>query len=111
MKDFIDMETRMQNLLWTVCGDYAAEAELDVQNFQKSRYIAFYDIICQGMFKKHFDADAFDHFIARKVYQGASPSVLLSISKLCIDSAVHEKACAERKGVASIRQKAFADTL
>ncbi|HIX29059.1 MAG TPA: hypothetical protein H9858_05120 [Candidatus Blautia stercoravium] len=110
-ENLMDMETRMQNLLWTVCGDYAAEADIDIQTFQKSRYIAYYDVIRQGMFRKYFDTAAFDAFITQKVYQGASPSVLLALARLCIDSAVHEKAAAERKGVASIRQKAFADTL
>lgn len=108
----LDIQNRIQNLLWTVSGDYELDdIAVDPELFLKSPYIAFYDAIRQGSFEKYFDARAFDKYITRKVYQGTEPSVLLALARLCIDSAVWKKASAERKGIAAIRRRAFADTL
>ncbi len=44
----LEIENRIKNLIWTVCGDYTLEARPDVDAFLKSKYIALYDGIKQG---------------------------------------------------------------
>ena len=54
----MEIENRVRNLMWTVSGDYSLDVELDVDSFQKSRYISLYDAIKQGAFARYFDKDA-----------------------------------------------------
>lgn len=105
------MENRLQNLLWTVSEDYNCDVKINPADLQKSPEIAFYNMVLQGAFQKYFDADFFETYIKKKIQYGAEPSVLTLISKLCIDSAVSLKICAERKGIENIRRKAFRETL
>lgn len=105
------MENRLQNLLWTVSGDYNCDVKINPADLQKSPEIAFYNMILQGAFQKYFDAEVFETYMQKKIQYGAEPSILFLISKLCIDSAVCQKVCAERKGIENIRRKAFRETL
>ena len=105
------MENRLQNLLWTVSEDYNCDVKINPADLQKSPEIAFYNMILQGAFQKYFDAEVFETYMQKKIQYGAEPSVLFLISKLCIDSAVCQKVCAERKGIENIRRKAFRETL
>ena len=105
------MENRLQNLLWTVSEDYNCDVKINPADLQKSPEIAFYNMILQGAFQKYFDAEVFETYMQKKIQYGAEPSVLFLISKLCIDSAVCQKVCAERKGIENIRRKAFRKTL
>lgn len=105
------MENRLQNLLWTVSEDYSADVAINPSDLQKSPYIAFYNMIRQGAFQKYFDTEFFDAYMDAKIRDRAEPSVLLLISELCIDSAVHVRVCNERKGIENIRRKAFREVL
>ena len=114
MEHSLDVQTRLENLIWTVSGNYDLEIspeELDERLFEKSPYIAFYHAIEKGCFEKYFESKAFNRFFTKKVYQGLEPSVLQCLGKLCIDSAIWKKASKERKGILNIRKKAFLDTL
>lgn len=105
------MENRLQNLLWTVSEDYNCDVKINPADLQKSPEIAFYNMVLQGAFQKYFDAEFFEAYIKKKIQYGAEPSVLSLISKLCIDSAVSQKTCTERRGIENIRRKAFRETL
>lgn len=109
-RDF-DIQSRVENLLWAVSGDYGLDIPADVKAWKKSPYIALYEAVIQGIFQKYFDAEKYHTFFAKKVYQGMIPSVLEALSRLCIDSAVWKKAVRERPGVDSLRKKALQDIL
>lgn len=49
-----ELENRMKNLLWTVSGDYALEVSLDIDSFQRSKYISLYDAVKQGALRVSF---------------------------------------------------------
>ncbi|MDO5424496.1 MAG: hypothetical protein Q4F41_12295 [Eubacteriales bacterium] len=106
-----EIQNRIQNLMWTVSGDYGLDAEVDPASFRKSKYIALYDAIKQGGFARYFDQEQFRGYLVRKVYLGAEVSVLMRFAQLCMDSAVWKKLERERPGVPDIRRKAFEDTL
>lgn len=57
-----DISGRIQNLLWTVSGDYELDIKVDEDIYRKSRPTAFYYAIRQGTFEKYFDARAYDRF-------------------------------------------------
>ena len=35
-----EVQNRVRNLMWTVSGDYSLDIRLDVESFEKSRYIS-----------------------------------------------------------------------
>ena len=94
-----DLQNRMDNLFWAVCGDYDQSLETEGTGFLKSKYIGLYEAVRQGAFEKYFDRKKYNRFFANKVYGGWEASVLGALGRLCIDSAVWKKAAWERKGV------------
>lgn len=105
------IQNRLKNLLWTISGDYSLGAEVDASLFRRSKYIALYDAICKGSFARYFRPQTLEQYFEKAFLFGAEPSVLLPLSRMCIESAVWKKAAAERGGVIDIRRLAFEDTL
>lgn len=105
------IEKRLNNLVWTASGDYGLEAETDVASFEKSPWIALYDAVRQGAFARFFDRGEMAQYLRQKVLRGAEPTVLFPIARMCMDSAVWEKAGRERIGVPELRRRAFQETL
>ncbi len=106
-----ELENRMKNLLWTVSGDYELDVQLDLDSFQRSKYISLYDAVKQGAFARYFSKDDFGLYLVKKLYLGAEEAPLMAIAQMCVDQAVVDKVTAERKGVATLRKKAFEDIL
>jgi len=102
-----ELQNRMRNLLWTVSGDYELDMELDTRSFQRSKYISLYDAVKQGAFARYFSKDEFGLYLVKKLYLGADESALAGLAQMCVDQAVVDKVTQERKGVASLRKKAF----
>ena len=103
----LEISNRMKNLIWTVCGDYTLDARPDVEGFLRCKYLALYDGIKQGAFAKYFDKDALSLYLVKKVYLQADEKCLMEVARLCMEEAVGQKIASERKGVDSIRQKAY----
>lgn len=106
-----ELSNRLKNLLWTVSGDYELDMELDVRSFQRSKYISLYDAVKQGAFARYFSQDDFGLYLVKKLYLGADEAALVNLAQMCVDQAVTKKVAKERKGVISLRKKAFADIL
>lgn len=106
-----ELENRMKNLLWTVSGDYELDVELDIRSFWRSKYISLYDAVKQGAFARYFSKEEFGLYLVKKLYLGADEASLSNLAQMCVDQAVVEKVTRERKGVESLRKKAFADIL
>ena len=103
----MEIANRMRNLIWTVCGDYTMEAKPDVEGFLRCKYIALYDGIKQGAFAKYFDKESLSMYLVKKVYLQAQEGPLMEIARLCMEEAVGSRIAVERKGVDSIRKKAY----
>lgn len=106
-----ELENRMRNLLWTVSGDYELDAQLDTASFQRSKYISLYDAVKQGAFARYFSRDDFGLYLVKKLYLGAEEAPLMTLAQMCVDQAVVDKVTEERKGVATLRRKAYEDIL
>lgn len=107
----LEIENRIKNLIWTVCGDYTLEARPDVEGFLKSRYIALYDGIKQGAFAKYFDKEELSLYLVKKLFIHGDEHALVNIAQMCIEEAVENRIMGERSGVRTIRKQALMDTL
>ena len=87
----LEIENRIKNLIWTVCGDYTLEARPDVEGFLKSRYIALYDGIKQGAFAKYFNKEELSLYLVKKLFVHAHEDALVNIAQLCIEEAVESR--------------------
>lgn len=45
----LELQNRIRNLLWTVSGDYTLDMKPDVSLFLRSKAIALYDGVKQGL--------------------------------------------------------------
>lgn len=106
-----ELENRIQNLLWTVSGDYGLKKRPDVSLFLRSEAIALYDGIKQGAFARYFDKNEMGMYLVKKVFLQADEGALTVLSQLCIEEAIGERICRERPGVKSMQRQAFADIL
>lgn len=107
----LEIENRIKNLIWTVCGDYTMEARPDVEGFLKSKYIALYDGIKQGAFAKYFQKEELSMYLVKKLYVHGDEGALMNLAQMCIQEAVEQKISLERSGVAAIQKKACSDIL
>ncbi len=103
----IEIENRIKNMIWTVCGDYTLEAKPNVEAFLRDKHLAFYDGIKQGAFAKYFNKEELSLYLVKKVFLQAEEAVLLEIAQLCMEVAVGKRIANERKGVDNIRRKAY----
>lgn len=106
-----ELENRIQNLLWTVSGDYGLEIRPDVSLFLRSESIALYDGIKQGAFARYYDKECMGLYLVKKVFLQADEGALTLLAQLCIEEAVGERICIERLGVKSMQRQAFEDIL
>lgn len=107
----LELENRIKNLVWTVCGDYTLEVKPDVEGFLRCRFAGLYDSVKQGAFARFFDREALSLYLVKKVYLGAQEAPLVFIAQMCIEEAVCEKLCAERPGVRNLRLAAYRELL
>ncbi len=103
----LETQNRLNNLMWTVSGDYKLNTKLDYAAFRSSKYVAMYDAVKQGGLARYFDGNALALYMLKKIYLGAMSPQLTAIAQLCVDEAVYPKLIAERPGVVNIRREAF----
>ncbi len=107
----MEIEARMKNLMWTVSENYELDVRLDVDSFQKSKYIAMYDAVKQGAFAQYFDRSMLSMYLVKKIYCQAEEGALMDLAQLCVDAAAYARISAERPGIPQIRQRAMEDIL
>ncbi len=100
----LELENRIKNLVWTICGDYSLEIRPDAALFLKSRDAALFEGIRQGGLAKYFDREALSLYLVKKIYRHAEEKPLMTAAQLCIDRAVLSRLEEEREGVRSIRR-------
>jgi hypothetical protein len=106
-----ELENRMKNLLWTVSGNYELDVQIDLDAYRRAPKTALYDVVKQGAFARYFSTDDLGMYLMKKLYLGAEERSLMSLAQMCIDQAVVDKVSQERKGIPSLRKKAFEEIL
>ena len=107
----LEIENRINNLIWTVCEDYSLETKPDVEGFLKAKDIALYDGIKQGAFAKYFDKEELSLYLIKKLFVHGDENALLNITQLCIGEAIEGRVIKERLGVQNIQKQACQDIL
>lgn len=105
----LEIENRMRNLFWTVCGDYLAEIHPDMELFREDPDAAVYETVRYGAFSKYFHADEVALYIWKKAQKGGDRDILITLFHICMDKAVYEKLAQERKGIQEMRIAAGTD--
>lgn len=103
----MEIENRIRNVVWTVCGDYTMEARPDLEKYRKAPDIALYDAVKQGAFARYFDREAVSMYLVKKVFLGAEEGQLLNISQMCIEAAVGCRIASDFPGSRRLRRRAF----
>lgn len=111
-KDFVseyqlEIENRIRNLVWTICGDYKAEAKPDLEKYRKAPDIALYDAVRQGAFAQYFDREQLSLYLVKKVFLSADEGQLMNIARMCIEAAVSSRITKDRPGTQALRKRAF----
>ncbi|MCC8104192.1 MAG: nitric oxide reductase activation protein [Clostridiales bacterium] len=106
-----EAKNRLRNLMWTISGDYSLDTKLDVESYERSKYISLYDAVKQGAFARFYDKNAFALYLVKKVYCGAEERPLTELAQLCVDAASYRRIAEERPGVPELRNRAFSDLL
>ncbi|HCT91224.1 MAG TPA: nitric oxide reductase activation protein [Lachnospiraceae bacterium] len=107
----MEIENRIRNVVWTVCGDYTMEARPDLDKYRKAPDIALYDAVKQGAFARYFDREAVSLYLVKKVYLGADEGQLLNISQMCMEAAVGSRIILDFPGSRRLRRRAFTEEL
>lgn len=107
----MEIENRIKNMVWTVCGDYTLAVRPDLELYRKSPDIALYDAVKQGAFVQYFEKEQLSMYLIKKIFLGADERKLLNLSQLCIDAAICDRITADRPGTASLRKRAYAAIL
>ncbi len=107
----MELENRIKNIVWTICGDYTLDLRPDVELFLRSRDAALYEGVKQGGLAKYFDQDAVSLYLVKKIYCHADERSLMSLAQLCIDQAVGRKLDQEREGIRYIRRRTYEQIL
>ena len=103
----LEIENRIKNMVWTICGDYALKARPDIELYRKAPDIALYDAIKQGAVSRYFDQEAISLYLIKKIYLGADETKLMYLSQLCMEVAVSDKIAKDRPGSVSVRKRAY----
>ena len=82
-----EAENRIQNLVWTISGDYQLKVQPDVDLFLRSRYRGLYHAILEGGFFRFYDRNEFSLYLLKKLYYEADAKELGKVVKLCMDAA------------------------
>lgn len=101
----LELENRIRNLLWTVSGDYKLDMKPDVSLFLRSKAIALYDGIKQGALARFYDKDLLGLYLVKKVFLQADEGELTAVAQLCIEEAIGEKICEERRASGTCRER------
>ena len=80
----MEIENRIKNMVWTICGDYTLVVRPDLELYRKAPDIALYDAVKQGAFVQYFEKEQLSLYLIKKIFLGADEQQLLNLSQLCI---------------------------
>lgn len=109
-RDF-EVRNRLNNIMWTISGEYDEELENLDKYGDISKDLAIYYAIKSGARKKYVDWDIIKKYVAYKVKKGANRQHIISFVEICIDNMIEDKVLIERPGIVEIRQRAYEELL
>lgn len=91
---------RLQNIFWTVSGDYT----IDLEKFH-IKPIDFYESAILGISAKYYDFEVIDDYIKKFILRQNNRDELIAIAKIVIENVFYEKITQERPGTIDFRKE------
>ena len=104
------MDNRIDNLMWTISGDYADTIDSGEMSFI-SKNVALYYAVTAGARRKYIEWPIVKKYIINRQRAGFDKDILLGLIAMGSDHIVEQKIIAERPGIYDIRKKAYDDIL
>lgn len=106
-----DMKNRLNNMMWTISGDYQEEIDGYDRYSKISKDLAIYYAVKSGARRKYVDWDLIKRYIGYKIKKGINADIVLPFVEICTDIMVEDKLIEERPGIYDIRTKGFDELL
>ncbi|MEG0495122.1 MAG: hypothetical protein RR564_02520 [Eubacterium sp.] len=103
--DDFEFDNRVSNLMWTICGDYDEQMNID-EKTNLSKNIALYYGITAGGRRKHINWQQVNAYVGWRCTNGFKKDKLQSLLRLAMDQVVTEQLIKERPGVKDIQCEA-----
>lgn len=105
-----EFDNRINNLAWTVSGNYDEEMDSAEKDYSSKDASMYYAIIA-GARRKYVDWETVKKFLVNRIKSGYNKDILLTIIQIVLNDVAEKKVIEERPGVVDIRNKAYGDIL
>lgn len=104
------MDNRIDNLMWTISGDYAETMDSGEMSFISTNVALYYAVTAGGR-RKYIEWSSVKKYIINRQRVGFDKDILLGLIAMGSDQVIEEKIIAERPGIYDIRKRAYNDIL
>ena len=105
-----EFDNRINNLAWTICGDYAEGIEVSEKDYS-SKEVSLYFGIIAGARRKYVDWNIVKKYLIHRVNKGYEKDIILDLVQIVLNNLVESKVIEDRPGIEEIRAKAYRDII
>ncbi|MPW25060.1 nitric oxide reductase activation-like protein [Alkalibaculum sp. M08DMB] len=106
-----DLKNRLNNIMWTISGNYNEEIEGIDKYADYSKDLAIYYAVKTGARQRYVDWNLIKRYIVYKMKNGVNPDIMIPFVEICADILVEDKLIQERPGITDIRNRGFEELL
>lgn len=110
MYEDYEFENRINNLAWTISGNYNEEINISKENYI-SKDVAMYFAIMEGARHKYIDWDIVKRYIFSRVKDGYDLEIISDLIHIIFNRVIEENVLKERPGIEDIIKKAYKDII
>ena len=110
MYEDYEFENRINNLVWTISGNYNEEINISKENYI-SKDVAMYFAIMEGARHKYIDWDIIKKYIFSRVKDGYDLEVISTLIHIIFNRVIEENVVRERPGVEDIIKQSYKDII
>lgn len=110
MYEDYEFENRINNLAWTISGNYNEEINISKENYI-SKDVAIYFAIMEGARHRYIDWDIVKRYIFSRVKDGYDLEIISNLIHIMFNRVIEENVLKERPGVEDIINQAYKDII
>ena len=110
MYDDYEFENRINNLAWTISGNYNEDINISKENYI-SKDVAMYFAIMEGARHKYIDWNVIKKYIISRVKSGYDLEIISNLAHIVFNRIIEEKVINERPGVEDIIKQAIENNI
>ena len=110
MYDDYEFENRINNLAWTISGNYNEEVNISKENYI-SKDVAMYFAIMEGARHKYIDWNVIKKYIFSRVKSGYDLEIISNLVHIVFNRIIEENVINERPGVEDIIKQSYKDII